>query len=169
MKNGEVITKYGEEWIVLDNEFKTADGKIGTLVLADDVWENRPFNEKGRNYYPESTICKYLEEATQELIGDEETGMVELSMIAEDGTGWEHEPYKTKGLFLLTTDLYRKYRRFIPKMSDWWWLATAYSFFGSKYSGDSYRVRFVRTDGTLFINSAYHGHTGVVPAFIVLN
>lgn len=168
MEPGSRIEKYGQKWIVLDDKFKTADGKEGTLVLAADVWEELPYDEHGGNYYPESTICQYMKEATKELIGDEETGTVELSMTAEDGTGWEHEPYKTKGLFLLTTDLYRKYRRFIPKMSDWWWLATAYSFYGSKHSGNSYNVRLVYTDGTLYNYYAYSGYYGVVPALIIL-
>ncbi len=168
MEPGSRIERYGQEWIVLDNKFKAADGKEGTLILAADMWERLPFDEKGGNYYPESTICKYMEEATQELIGDEETGMVELSMTAEDGTGWEHEQYRTNGLFLLTTEMYRKYRRYIPKMSNWWWTATAYSFYGSKYSGHSCNVRNVHTDGTLSNSNAYNGYRGVVPALIIL-
>lgn len=168
MEPGSRIEKYGQEWIVLDNRFKTADGKEGTLVLAADVWEELPFDENVGNYYPKSTICKYMKEATEELIGDEETGTVELSMIAEDGTGWEHEPYRTSGLFLLTTEMYRKYRRFIPKMSKWWWTATAYSFYEAKHSGSSHHVRYVLTDGTLYNNYAYYGYGGVVPALIIL-
>lgn len=168
MEPGSRIEKYGQEWTVLDDRFKTADGKEGTLVLAADVWKKLPFDENGGNYYPESTICKYMKEATQELIGDKETGTVELSMIAEDGTGWEHEPYRTSGLFLLTTEMYRKYRRYIPKMSNWWWTATAHSFYGSKHSGHSYYVRNVLTDGTLNFNDTYYGGNGVVPALIIL-
>ena len=167
MKPGDRIERYGKKWIVLDEKFKTADGRDGTLVIAEDVWEYIEFDESGKNYYPESTICQYMKEETQKL-GDEETGTVELSMIAEDGTGWENEPYRTNGLFLLTTEMYRKYRRFIPKMSQWWWIATAYSFYESKNSGYSSYVRIVDTDGTLNYNYAFGGNMGVAPALIIL-
>jgi len=167
MKNGEVIEKYGKKWVVLDTEFKTADGRNGILLLAADVWEYLPFDDVNSNYYPETsiyypetTICSYLKEETKSLIGDEETGTVELLMTAENTIGLENEPYKTNGLFLLTTELYRKYKRFIPRMSYWWWTATA-------YSGDAYHVWFVHTNGLLDYILAYRGDIGVVPALVI--
>ena len=33
----------------------------------------------------------------------------------------------TQKIFLLTCDMYRKYRSVIPNLDDGWWLATAYS------------------------------------------
>lgn len=164
MKQGEVIKKFGREWVVLDTEYQTEEG-AGVLLQATEIWTHRKFDED-HNYYPDSDIKRFLEACTRSLAEDN-FGTVELSMLADDGTGWDESPCKVKGLFLLTEDMYREYRQWIPKLPDWWWLSTADSFYGNKYSGCSHLVRLVNAGGSLSGSNAYRG--GVAPALILLS
>lgn len=68
----------------------------------------------------------------------------------------------TQKIFLLTCDMYRKYRSVIPNLDDWWWLATAYS---TESNGYANNARNVYSDGSLNYYYAYRGHGGVRPAF----
>ena len=155
---GETVKAYGHEWEVLDTDYNG-----GILCLMKEQICEKSFDEDGCNYYPESDICAYLAELTEEF---EAKGAsfetANLSMRADDGTGWDKDNYEATGLFLLTADLYREYRRYISDKAHWWWLATAYSF----SSGYSNSARFVYTDGSLNTNSAYSGNYGVAPACI---
>ena len=63
---------------------------------------------------------------------------------------------------LLSADLYRKYRDYIPSYNDWVWLCTPWY-----CSGLANYVRYVGTDGTLNGSYAY-GAYGVVPACIFI-
>ncbi len=155
---GETIKAYGREWEVLDAAYNG-----GVLCLMKEQICEKAFDEDGCNYYPESDICAYLAELTEEF---EAKGasfeMANLSMMADDGTGWDKDNYEVDGLFLLTADLYREYRRYISNKAHWWWLATAYSF----SSGYSSNARSVSPDGSLSNNGAYGGCRGAAPACI---
>lgn len=168
MKQGDKIEKFGRKWVVLDTEYPVAEG-TGVLLQATEIWTNHKFDSK-HNYYPESEVRRFLEECTQELAEEPGSfGTVKLSMLANDGTGWEEPDFEVKGLFLLTEDMYRKYKRWIPELEDWWWLSTADTFYGSKRSGYSCSVRLVSTDGSLGSSSAYRGNYGLAPALILLS
>lgn len=155
---GTTVKAYGHEWEVLDVAYNG-----GILCLMKEQICEKAFDEDGCNYYPESDICAYLAELTEEF---EAKGAsfetVNLSMKADDGTGWDKDNFETDGLFLLTADLYREYRRYISNKENWWWLATAYSF-SSGYSCDARRVF---TDGSLGSGNTYNGNIGVAPACV---
>ena len=158
VKAGETVNAYGYEWEVLDTDYNG-----GILCLMKEQICEKKFDKDECNYYPESDICAYLAELTEEF---EAKGAsfetVNLSMRADDGTRWDKDNYEVAGLFLLTVDLYREYRRYISNKANWWWLATAHSF----SSGNSSNARLVYTDGSLGDSDACNGDIGVAPACI---
>lgn len=64
-------------------------------------------------------------------------------------------------VFLLSADLYRKYRPYIPNQKTWWWLITPWSTLPSH----AYSVRDGVTDGSLSHNDANCAH-GVVAGLL---
>lgn len=60
---------------------------------------------------------------------------------------------------VLTLDEYRRYRKYIPLASDWYWLATSYS----PYSSYSYAC-FVSSDGCVDSSNVYYGDLCARPA-----
>lgn len=60
---------------------------------------------------------------------------------------------------VLTLDEYRRYRKYIPLASDWYWLATSYS----PYSGGG-GAYYVYTDGSVDNNDVYYGTRCARPA-----
>ena len=157
----EVIKAYGYEWEILDKEYEAADGQ-GILCLMKEPMEEMAFSKNKDNDYANSDIRERLSEFTKELEKQgAEFRTAGLDLTAEDGTGWKRPKLSVKGAFLLTTAMYRKYRRYISNKSDWW-LATAYSF----TSGYSSGARFVNTDGTLNNYYAFDGGNGVAPACV---
>ena len=158
----EVIKAYGYEWEILDKEYEAADGQ-GILCLMKEPMKTMAFSKDEDNYYPDSDIAERVADFSKEIEGmGAQFRTVELDLTADDGTGWDKDKLKVKGAFLLTADMYRKYRRHISNKDDWWWLATAYSF----SSGYSRHARLVAADGTLDYNLAYYEHYGVAPACV---
>lgn len=158
MKAGDTVKAYGIEWEILDTDFNG-----GILCLAKEPLCSKAFDDGNNNYYPKSSICKYLAELTDSLRRQgAEFKTVTLDMRADDGTRFDKDNFSVNGLFLLTERLYQDYRQYISDKSDWWWLATAYSF-AYDYS---YYARLVRMDGSLINGSACYGHRGVVPACV---
>lgn len=163
MKNGDIINVFGYDWEVLDMEYK----KDGILCLMKEPLTQMTFSDENKNnplnYYPTSNIVAYLKELSKEL---KKKGAkfkkIKLNLTAEDGSGWEKDKFKVKGLFLLTTNMYRKYRKYIRKKNNWWWTSTAYSFIAS----NSNNVRIVSTDGSLGDYNADYGYYGVAPAAV---
>lgn len=165
MEVGDTIKVFGYEWEVLDTEYETLEG-IGTLILMKDFLDKMVFDENSDNFYPNSDVAAYLKKVSREY---KEQGAdfatVTLDMIADDGTGWDKGVYSTKGLFLLTENMYRKYRRYISNKDDCWWLSTAYSF-TFNYLDDA---QIVSTDGSLYYNYVFHDDIGVCPACILFS
>lgn len=107
-----IVLGHGEETTaVLDAEFVTEMefGKDGNYATSD---VRKFLNEK---YY--NKLCKE--------IGKENIVQHKVRLTADDGTD--------KGIIcrdyvsLLTNDLYRRYREYIPTYGDWWWTATRVS------------------------------------------
>ena len=55
---------------------------------------------------------------------------------------------------VLTLDEYRRYRKYIPLASDWYWLATSYS----PNSSINYSAYYVYPDGSVGIDNVYNGY-----------
>lgn len=154
-----VISYGGLDCIVLDVE----QDKI--LVLAKESIGNMPFDEGNSNNFPKGTLCKYLNGEfikTLKANGADTSALIPTTIDLTSDDGLKDYGETTQKIFLLTCDMYRKYRSIIPNLDDWWWLATAYS---TESNGYAYYARYVNSDGSLSDSSAYGGSNGVRPAF----
>lgn len=154
-----VINYGGLDCIVLDVE----QDKI--LVLAKESIGNMPFDEGNSNNFPKGTLCKYLnDEFIKKLKADgaDTSALIPTTIDLTSDDGLKDYGETTQKIFLLTCDMYRKYRSVIPNLDDWWWLATAYSTESNGYARDA---RDVCSAGSLNSDRAYNGHRGVRPAF----
>lgn len=154
-----VINYGGLDCIVLDVE----QDKI--LVLAKESIGNMPFDEGNSNNFPKGTLCKYLNgEFIKKLKanGADTSALIPTTIDLTSDDGLKDYGETTQKIFLLTCDMYRKYRSVIPNLDDWWWLATAYS---TESNGYAHFARYVVSDGGLDYSYACNGDTGVRPAF----
>lgn len=154
-----VISYGGLDCIVLDVE----QDKI--LVLAKESIGNMPFDEGNSNNFPKGTLCKYLNGEfikTLKANGADTSALIPTTIDLTSDDGLKDYGETTQKIFLLTCDMYRKYRSIIPNLDDWWWLATAYS---TESNGYAYFARSVYSDGSLGNYSAHYGGRGVRPAF----
>lgn len=154
-----VISYGGLDCIVLDVE----QDKI--LVLAKESIGNMPFDEGNSNNFPKGTLCKYLNgEFIKKLKanGADTSALIPTTIDLTSDDGLKDYGETTQKIFLLTCDMYRKYRSVIPNLNDWWWLATAYSTESNGYADGARRVS---SDGSLSYSIAYYGIRGVRPAF----
>ena len=154
-----VINYGGLDCIVLDVE----QDKI--LVLAKESIGNMPFDEGNSNNFPKGTLCKYLNgEFIKKLkaSGADTSALIPTTIDLTSDDGLKDYGETTQKIFLLTCDMYRKYRSVIPNLDDWWWLATAYS---TESNGYAHSARYVLSDGGLSYGSACDGYGGVRPAF----
>lgn len=94
--------------------------------------------------------------------GADTSALVPTTIDLTSDDGLKDYGETTQKIFLLTCDMYRKYRSIIPNLDDWWWLATAYS---TESNGYTSYARNVFTDGALNSVNADYGSTGVRPAF----
>lgn len=154
-----VINYGGLDCIVLDVE----QDKI--LVLAKESIGNMPFDEGNSNNFPKGTLCKYLNgEFVKKLKanGADISALIPTTIDLTSDDGLKDYGETTQKIFLLTCDMYRKYRSVIPNLDDWWWLATAYS---TESNGYAYYARSVYSAGSLLNYNACSGDYGVRPAF----
>lgn len=154
-----VISYGGLDCIVLDVE----QDKI--LVLAKESIGNMPFDEGNSNNFPKGTLCKYLNGEfikTLKANGADTSALIPTTIDLTSDDGLKDYGETTQKIFLLTCDMYRKYRSIIPNLDDWWWLATAYS---TESNGYARSARIVYSDGSLHYINAYNGDIGVRPAF----
>lgn len=154
-----VISYGGLDCIVLDVE----QDKI--LVLAKESIGNMPFDEGNSNNFPKGTLCKYLNGEFIKTIkanGADTSALIPTTIDLTSDDGLKDYGETTQKIFLLTCDMYRKYRSIIPNLDDWWWLATAYSTESNGYALDA---RVVISGGSLLSDVAYRGDNGVRPAF----
>lgn len=155
-----VINYGGLDCIVLDVE------RDKILVLAKESIGNMPFDEGNSNNFPKGTLCKYLNgEFIKKLKanGADISALIPTTIDLTSDDGLKDYGETTQKIFLLTCDMYRKYRSVIPNLDDWWWLATAYS---TESNGYALSARPVYSDGSLGDGyGAYVGYRGVRPAF----
>lgn len=127
---GKTIELDGMEWLILDkaekgyfailNEF---DGKERTFDSDSNNW----ISSKLRN---ELNTC-FLKKITDEL-GEDEVIEFDRDLLSMDGQT-EYGHCKDR-ISILTVDEYRKYRKFLPNMGEWWWLLTPWSTPANDYS-----------------------------------
>ena len=140
VKPGTTVKIGGREYIVLDHSKDT------TAVITKDFWKCMEFGDSGD--YAESAVRnalnkEFLSEVSS-AVGVESIIEHEVDLLAEDGTN-EGSSCRDK-VSLLTVDLYRRYRKFLPAYGSWWWTATPVS----KEDGYSRGVCCVSGGGALF-------------------
>ena len=115
---GEVVKIGGREFVVLGH------GEETTAVITRDSVGDMEFG--GGGDWKSSDIRKFCNEKFYDelsgLIGKENIYQHTTNLVADDGTG--------KGtvckdhVSLLTAELYRRYRDYLPAFGESWWLAT---------------------------------------------
>ena len=137
----------------------------GVFVFTDEIVDNMSFDTNDRNDWEVSTLRYYLNNEFKEGLDDKDKLVeFERDLTSEDGL----KDYGTcmDYVSLITTEEYRKYRYLIDNKDDWWWTCTAYS---TPNSGYSNYARYVYTDGSLGDSSAFNGHIGVSPTYVLLS
>lgn len=152
------IKKIGNrEFIVLEHT------EHGTAVIAKDFVKRMEYGSTGD--YETSDIRSYcINDFYSEMVkavGAENIIRHTVDLTADDGTG-----IKTVEDFvsILTTDRYRRYRKFLKAMGEAWWTATRVTAEVSGYTGC---VCHVYSDGILDWDGCYWSF-GVRP-FLILD
>ena len=168
IKNMELAqVRRGESFILDGVKFvKLDEDAHASFVLTADVFpkhipfEHKDAERKDHDNFVGSYLQKHVDIWLHQGHPNISKAVVErpinlLSMCGET-------VYGTPCVFgrVLTLDEYRRYRKYIPLASDWYWLATSYSPYSSYYSS-AYNVY---TDGSVGIDSVYYGYRCARPA-----
>ena len=151
-KPGEIFSYNGVSFVALGVE------QGGLLaIVAEPLEEEMAYDESRCNDWRKSSLRKYLNGEYLEALGKEQLLPFTSDLTADDGM----KDYGTSEdfVFLLSDNLYRKYRAFVPSYGVWWWTITPYSCLPS----NAYTERFVYTDGSLYYYVAINA-TAVAPA-----
>ncbi len=151
---GEHFFYNGIEFVALGEE----QGGI-LAVVAERLEERMAFDKNNKNDWRSSTLREYL---NSEYINNFDTDDL-LPFVSDLTSDDGMTDYGTSEDFvaLLSDNLYRKYRKFMPQYDTWVWTITPWSC----NPGNAYYERFVNTSGALSNNNAIDG-TGVAPACI---
>ena len=153
---GATIKIGGREYIVLDHSKDT------TAVITKDFWKRMEFDNDSGDYRSSAVRTalntKFYNEVAN-VVGAKSIIPHKVDLLADDGTN-EGISCRDK-VSLLTVDLYRRYRKFLPAYGSWWWTATPYSMEYPRL------VCFVSDDGTLFWRNCFCSR-GVRP-FLILD
>ena len=157
LQAGNIFVFAGYRWIKLLNKDSEE-----TLVLMEDILEQRAFDEEDKNDWRTSDLREYLNDDFYEQLLENGANEEDFKPVISDLTsddGLKDYGISTDTIALLTADLYRKNRNILKPLSDWWWLITPWSCLASY----SCLVRFVSPSGGLNNYNAYHDDIGVRP------
>ena len=117
------------------------------------------YDENGCNDWRKSSLRKYLNEEFVKNFNKGDLLPFVSDLTSDDGM----TDYGTSEDFvaLLSDNLYRKYRKFMPQYDTWVWTITPWSC----TPGNANIERIVVTSGALYYNGAVNG-LGVAPACI---
>ena len=155
------IVKIGDrEYIVLGH------GKETTAVITKEFAKRLEFGEDGD--YTKSNVRKYCNgvfyEELAKSVGKNNIIEHTVKLVAADGTS-KKSTIKAK-VSILTTELYRRYREFLPRYGNSWWTATRLSAGeGPEYARG---VCCVSSNGILVWNDSSDVCYGVRP-YCILN
>ncbi len=151
---GERFTRGGIEFVALGME------QGGVLAVAAKRLEDEmAYDENGCNDWRKSSLRKYLNEEFVKNFDKGDLLPFVSDLTSDDGM----TDYGTSEDFvaLLSDNLYRKYRKFMPQYDTWVWTITPWSC----TPGYANIERIVNTSGALYYSGAYYGH-GIAPACI---
>jgi len=139
---GSTIRIGSRDYIVLDHKFK--DNVNGTAVIAKECVEKIPFGSDCYSYSDVRRWCnsEFLEEL-QESVGGINILTHCVDLVADDGTGDGNNC--VDHVSILSANLYRRYRKYLPVNGERWWLATRASVL-PKFHGC---MCYVGRDGTV--------------------
>lgn len=136
---GSVVKIGNREYIVLNHSKNT------TAVITKNSTKKMKFGQSGD--YLTSDVRAYCNgKFYNELaatVGTENIVRHIVKLVADDNTGECHICWDN--VSVITTENYRRYRKFLPTYSDWWWTATRITYNGSNLM----RVCCIDSDGTL--------------------
>lgn len=151
---GERFTRGGIEFVALGME------QGGVLAVAAKRLEDEmAYDEDGSNDWRKSSLRKYLNEEFVKNFDKGDLLPFVSDLTSDDGM----TDYGTSEDFvaLLSDNLYRKYRKFMPQYDTWVWTITPWSC----HPGTACDERGVYTSGALYSSLADNGY-GVAPACI---
>ena len=121
LKPGSIVKLGKREYIVLGH------GTDTTAVITKDFVKKMEFGEN--NNYQTSKVREYCNTTFYnelvKAVGAKNIFKHKVRLMADDGTN--------KGVIccdnvsILTTELYRRYRQYLPAYGNWWWTATPVS------------------------------------------
>ena len=116
-----------------------------------------PLDESNKNDWRTSSLRKYLNGEYLEQFNRGDLLPFVSDLTSDDGM----KDYGTAEdyVFLLSCDLYRKYRESVPRFNNWWWTLTPWTCNPSNAS----IARIVHSSGGVSRTGAYYGY-GVAPA-----
>lgn len=140
LKPGSIVKLGEREYIVLGH------GTDTTAVITKDFVKKMEFGEN--NNYQTSKVREYCNTTFYnelvKAVGAKNIFKHKVRLMADDGTN--------KGVIccdnvsILTTELYRRYRQYLPAYGNWWWTATPVS---STINDYVRHVCYVLSDGVL--------------------
>lgn len=151
---GEHFFYNGIEFVALGEE----QGGI-LAVVAERLEERMAFDKNNKNDWRSSTLREYLNGEYINNFDTDDLLPFVSDLTSDDGMA----DYGTSEDFvaLLSDNLYRKYRKFMPQYDTWVWTITPWSCTPGTASGE----RYVYPSGALNYGNAYNGY-GVAPACI---
>lgn len=151
----------GEHFEYKGIEFVALGYEQGGLlaVMAKPLPEEMPFDKDNCNDWRKSSLRKYLNEEFIKAFDKADLLPFVSDLTADDGM----RDYGTSEdyIALLSDNLYRKYREYMPKYDTWVWSITPWSCL----PGTANFERFVDTSGSVSYNGAYLAY-GVAAACI---
>ena len=151
-KPGEQFEHNGVKFTALGEE------QGGILAIVSELLKDEmPLDESNKNDWRTSSLRKYLNGKWLEQFNRGDLLPFVSDLTSDDGMKnyGSAEDY----VFLLSCDLYRKYREHVPRFDNWWWTLTPWTCNPSNVS----TVRIVYSSGAVYRSIAYSG-SGVAPA-----
>lgn len=155
---GSVFTYGGIRWIVLEQS-----GAAALVLAADLLPDEMPFDEEDRNDWAVSTLRQYLNgEFFKQLVeaGADADAFNEMVVDLTSDDGLDDYGTDRCKIALISDAQYRRFRRIIPNVDNWWWTVTPFS---TAQNGYSRRARSVNSSGALRSSGARRGLCGVRP------
>lgn len=158
------ITYGGVKWVVLDARPNMS------LCIAEDVLKGEngevrymAFDTDNKNDFAASSVRAFLNgDFLEELAaaGADKEAFVPIVLDLTSDDGLDDYGTDSAKIGLITDQMYRAFRKIIPKASEDYWTCTPFS---TERNGYKSFVRYVSTSGALGILSAYLGCGGVRP------
>ncbi|MEG1844658.1 MAG: DUF6273 domain-containing protein [Clostridia bacterium] len=154
---GSLFEYGGIKWAVLD-----FSGGFALCISANVVCQ-RAFDDHNRNNFKGSTLRAWLNgEFIDNLVasGANRSAFIDIDIDLTSDDGLEDYGLDLVKVGLITCDMYREYRRYMPQVKGWWWTCTPQS---TESGADGKYVRNVSASGALGNSYAFNGNVGVRP------